>query len=244
MEVFFSPSLSLSILISSLVSPSFTAWSHILRLGPCVWTSLSMSWRGMTSGKTSCRRRRRPISFFWKQMRCVYKITQMYNNVLDFSWYQSRAHCVHFCVFCVDVWSSLTDFTWRILWQPKPEEGTWEVAQKVPEPSDEAGAASPRYWTLLLKLFPHWTASCGHLNRHRAAARPERDAAASRWNLRLHSSRAAQVRPLVNLKADNSLSAQAWRKGKRLNYTFCLFLTTAAIFFLSHVTFVTLWGSV
>lgn len=47
-------------------------------------------------------------------------------------------------------------------------------------------------------------------------ARPERDAAASRWNLRLHSSRAAQVRPLVNLKASNSLSAQAWRKGKKI----------------------------
>jgi len=57
-------SLCLCLFFSHLVSPSSMAMSHISRLGPFVWISSSMSWRGTTSGKTNCRRRGRPISFF------------------------------------------------------------------------------------------------------------------------------------------------------------------------------------
>lgn len=128
---------------------------------------------------------------------------------------RARGHCVHVCFLCecfelldwFHMKNSLTTKTWRRNMRSRSEStrAFWSSRSSFSEVLNSS-----------VETLPHWTASCGHLNRHRAVARPERDAAASRWNLRLHSSRAAQVRPLVNLKASNSLSAQAWRKGKKI----------------------------
>lgn len=141
------------------VSPSSMAWSHISRLGPCAWTSLSMSWRGTTSGRMNYRRRRRPISFLrsskWKKSVWNEKRSICCNSDMRLTLGTYNLEYTLFHVFWMNL-KSLTDFTWRIFWEPKPEEGTWEVFQEVPEPPGQAGAASQRYFMALYCILLHW----------------------------------------------------------------------------------------